>query len=374
MKSKYSAAILSLFLVLFPTACQKSGQWKGQITEVNGVTIVENPKRPLYDSPVLTLDEELRIGEQESRPEYIFAGVSSLAVDGDQNIYVANNKESQIKVFNPDGSYLRTIGRPGQGPGEIGRLSEIFISESDDLVVVDPRRRQVHTFSTDGDYLDSRDFEKLYPLRTTRDSTGHFYIMNPVTVPGSREGSFELLKLNPDLEPVASLTKIEISPEANSSEFDDIPEFAVRSDDCAVLGYASCYRFKILTPEGEVVREIHQNFDRVLIPEKVKEEWKKRNAQSGVPLDMEMPKYYQPFADFFLDENGRMLVIKHEQAEDGESQVCDVFDAEGKYLCRISLKAMLPVALTMSEGKLYIVEEDVDGNPFLVRYAMRWTI
>jgi hypothetical protein len=197
--------------------------------------------------------------------------------------------------------------------------------------------------------------------------------MNPVTVPGSREGSFELLKLNPDLETEASLTKIEISPEANSSEFDDIPEFAVRSDDCAVLGYASYYKFKILTPEGEVVREIHQKFDRVLIPGKVKEEWKKRRAQSGFPLVAEFPKYYQPFTMFFLDETGRMLVIKPEQAEDGESQVCDVFDADGKYLCRISLKVMLPVTLTMTEGKLYIIEEDVDGNPFLVRYAMRWT-
>jgi len=374
MKSKYLAAILSLILLLFPTTCKKPGQWKGQIAEVNGVTVVENPKRPLYEEPVLILDEELRIGEQESRPEYIFAGISSIAVDNSENIYVADSKDSHIKVFSPKGDYLRTIGRQGQGPGEIGRLREIYISESEILVVVDSRRRQVHTFSTSGDYLDSRDFEKLYPLQTARDSTGHFYIMNPVSVPGSREGSFELLKLNPDLEPVASLAKIELSPEANSSEFDDIPEFAIRSDDCAVLGYASYYRFKILTPEGKVVREIHQDFDRIPIPEKVIEEAKKRRAQSGFPLDVEFPKYYQPFTMFFLDENGRMLVIKPEPAENEESQVCDVFDAEGKYVCRISLKSMLPVVVTMSGGKLYIVEEDIDGNPCLARYNMRWTI
>ena len=374
MKSKYWAAILSLILVLFPTACKKSGKWKGQITEVNGVAVVVNPKRPLYEEPVLILDEELRIGEQESRPEYIFAGISSIALDNSENIYVADNKEFHIKVFSPEGDYLRTISRQGQGPGEIGRLSEIFVSESQVLVVVDPRRRQVHTFSTSGDHLDSRDFEKLYPLRTARDSTGHFYMMNPVTVSGSRKGSFELLKLNPDLEPVASLTKIEISPEANSSEFDDIPEFAIRSDDCVVLGYGSYYRFKILTPDGKVVREIHQDFDRVPIPEKVIEEAKKRRAQSGFPLDAEFPKYYPPFTMFFLDENGRMLVIKPERAENGESQVCDVFDAEGKYVCRISLRAMPSVVMTMSGGKLYIVEEDIDGNPYLARYNMRWTI
>ena len=65
MKSKYSIAILSLILVFLPMGCQKSGQWKGQIKEVNGVTIVNNPKRPLYEKPVLVLDEELRIGEQD---------------------------------------------------------------------------------------------------------------------------------------------------------------------------------------------------------------------------------------------------------------------------------------------------------------------
>ena len=41
MKPESFAAILGLIYVIFPAACQKSGQWKGQITEVNGVIIVE---------------------------------------------------------------------------------------------------------------------------------------------------------------------------------------------------------------------------------------------------------------------------------------------------------------------------------------------
>jgi len=98
--------------------------------EVDGVVYVQNPKDPMFDVPILGLVEELRIGEMETHPEYLFARISSLAVDNEKNIYVADGMENHIKVFSPEGLNLRTIGRPGQGPGEIGRVDKIFIAES----------------------------------------------------------------------------------------------------------------------------------------------------------------------------------------------------------------------------------------------------
>jgi hypothetical protein len=282
--------------------------------------------------------------------------------------------EDHIKVFNPEGLILRTIGRSGQGPGEIGRIDKIFIAEDGNLIVVDPARREIHTFSPDGQHVDSLKFDNIYPYDTERDGDGNFYVMNFIRPPGSRAGSFELLKLNMNLEKTDTLVKVDISSGADPSEFNDIPYFKLMSDGCPVLGYAYNYSFKILNREGTIIREIQMGNNPVPIPDKIQEEWKKQRAQSGLPLNGELREFYFSFDTFFLDETGRILVIKPEIDKDGTAQICNIIDSDGKYLSRFSLKLMLPAVLVMTGGKLYVVEEDEDGNPCLVRYAMNWTI
>jgi len=176
------------------------------------------------------------------------------------------------------------------------------------------------------------------------------------------------------LEKTNTLVKVDISPSAEQSEFNDIPYFRLMSDGCPVLGYFHNYSFKILNREGTIIREIQMEYDPVPIPENIQEEWKKRNAQSSIPFNGELREFYQSFETFFLDETGRIMVVKPEKDKDGKAQVCNIIDSDGKYLSRFSLKLMLPAVLVMTGGKLYVVEEDEDGNPCLVRYAMNWTI
>ena len=368
--------LLTLFLmfIFLIVACKRSESWKGNVREIDGVVYVYNPKVPMFNSPVLELAEELRIGESETHPEYLFAKVSSLAVDKAKNIYVADGMENHVYVFSPDGIYLRTIGQPGQGPGEIGRVDKIFIAENGELIVVDPARREIHSFSPDGLHMNSIKFDGIYPLETERDGDGNFYVMNFDRPQGSRASCFELLKLNKNLEKTDTLVKVDISSRADQSEFNDIPLFTLMSDVCPVFGFTHNYSFKIFNREGTIIREIQMDYEPVPIPEKIKEEWKKRNAQSSIPLNMEMPEFYQSFMSFFLDETGRILVVKPENDKDGKAQVCNIIDSDGKYLSRFSLKLMLPAVLVMTGGKLYVVEEDEDGNPCLVRYAMNWKI
>jgi hypothetical protein len=44
----------------------------------------------------------------------------------DGNIYVFDGMDAYIKVYSPDGSYLRRLGGKGQGPGEIQRIDGMF--------------------------------------------------------------------------------------------------------------------------------------------------------------------------------------------------------------------------------------------------------
>ena len=76
MKSKITTfsivVFLSAFIMLVSCRQQKS-TWKGTIEEVNGVTVVKNPKEPIYDERMISLKEDLSIGVDEGDENYMFS-------------------------------------------------------------------------------------------------------------------------------------------------------------------------------------------------------------------------------------------------------------------------------------------------------------
>jgi hypothetical protein len=194
--------------------------------------------------------------------------------------------------------------------------------------------------------------------------------MNWWREPGAGPGGFDLLKLNTDLDIVSTLVKVPISAEGKSEEFDHIPQFVVRRDDCLVLGYTSNYTFKILSPEGEVMRIIEKEYDLIPVPEEVKKMAEEKDP--GFPL--EQPKYFQPFFNFFCDSLGRLFVLTAGDEVEASICDCDVFDPEGKFLCSIPIKLMTVAIMTLTDDNLYVVDEDSEGNPVVRRYKISWKI
>ncbi len=69
-KTKYISSFV--FLLAFIMVMSFGGQeaeWKGTIEEVDGVTVVKNPKEPIYSEDVFSLEEELSIGGAEGKDE-----------------------------------------------------------------------------------------------------------------------------------------------------------------------------------------------------------------------------------------------------------------------------------------------------------------
>jgi hypothetical protein len=57
---------LALFLTFTFFCCNsQKNEWQGSIEEVEGVTVIKNPEEPMYGAEVLSLEEELSIGEVE---------------------------------------------------------------------------------------------------------------------------------------------------------------------------------------------------------------------------------------------------------------------------------------------------------------------
>lgn len=67
----------------------------------------------------LNATDIITIGDEEGEGKLLMP--FQIEEGPDSNIYIYDQMDSQIKVFSPDGKYLRKIGGKGQGPGEIQR-------------------------------------------------------------------------------------------------------------------------------------------------------------------------------------------------------------------------------------------------------------
>jgi len=98
-KTKDTSTILFLSaLIMLVSFGGKKAELKGIIEEENGVTVVKNPREPMYSENVISLKKELSIGDVEGKKEYIFFQKRNIAVDDEENIYVLDRKEFHIKV------------------------------------------------------------------------------------------------------------------------------------------------------------------------------------------------------------------------------------------------------------------------------------
>jgi hypothetical protein len=70
----------------------------------------------------------------------------------DNKIFVLDRRQNTIFVLDEKSNFLYSIGRPGQGPGELDNPSEFTISQSREIFVVNPKAKQVEVFSINGEF------------------------------------------------------------------------------------------------------------------------------------------------------------------------------------------------------------------------------
>lgn len=96
-----------------------------------------------------TLVPEITIGGHDEGPES-FSDLRGIGVDSRGRIYVLDAQEQAVRLFEPDGRFVRHTGRNGDGPGELRGANGIAVDVSDRLWVYDPRARRVTIFDSSG--------------------------------------------------------------------------------------------------------------------------------------------------------------------------------------------------------------------------------
>jgi hypothetical protein len=288
-----------------------------------------------------------------------------MAVDDEGRIYVLDWKEIHVKVFDRNGTYIRTIGKKGQGPGEFTLPLSVSITRQNELVVNDYRSPLV-VFSLEGEFKKNIQIAKLGLSRIDIDSEGN--IVGRVIVREEENPRYELKKFDSELNYLHSLG---FSPLPSASRdgfnpFMGVILFHVDNNDQVVCGYPESYEIKIFDKKGNLKRKIKKDYDPVEITE---EEIKEVTESMPPEQKLSIPKYHPAYRLFTTDDEGRIFVQTLERIGDGEGYYYDVFDSEGKFIVKIPLKLR---PLIWKKNKLYTIEADEDGYHVVKRYKVTW--
>ena len=125
------------------------------VTEVkDGVKTITNPGFPRDGRFVANLTEEMSCGSEGGPPEALLNKPVLFDIDDQGNVYVMDIGDVSIKAYNNRGRFIRTIGRPGQGPGEFGGIMAYLRSMTRGrLCILDFFQRRVMIMRSDGRYL-----------------------------------------------------------------------------------------------------------------------------------------------------------------------------------------------------------------------------
>ena len=141
-------------------ACADAPSEQTIVADSAGIRVVSNP---VPDTPLdWTFTPTVTLGGEEDGPESFFSvSERTVGVDSAGRIYVLDTDGHRLLVFAGDGSHLRTLGREGEGPGEIAWPIRLNMKPDGTALIDDLGRGRVHGFDSEGMPLDTH--EELVP-------------------------------------------------------------------------------------------------------------------------------------------------------------------------------------------------------------------
>lgn len=155
--SHASIASLLVLSLVHSTACgpnapTDASSHRFTVTVEDGVEVALTTGGPRHEGDIFEYEKVLTMRPDPGVPEsYIgYAGVMTMAEDG--TILVADQQADRIVAFAPDGSFVRTFGRRGQGPGEFQIVALLEVVDGV-LWAEDVVAQRSHAFALDGTLL-----------------------------------------------------------------------------------------------------------------------------------------------------------------------------------------------------------------------------
>lgn len=397
-----SIGLFPLTLLVATAACgggRADGGWAGSvIVDSAGVIHVDNPAVGLWGRGGAPVPREvLRIGAEEGEAEYQFGEIGSIAVDGAGHIHVGDRLSREVRVYDAEGNFLRRIGRPGAGPGELGSGgTSVHLGPGDTLIIPDPGQHRINYFTTDGAFIRSRPLSPAEGISrgwSAVPGAGLLQQLRPFG-PGLREseqGADHLVLRSWSGEIIDTVLHLpgrgfrtDGGGRPASALFAPEPIWSSASDGRIFLALSSEYRIEARSLTGQLLMVIRKGVepkpigkaDRELILGHLGE----RLERSGVPpagLDqilrgIAIADHYPVLARFLEGPDGSLWVQGVQSArrvaasagaihlDEFGSPEWDVFDRDGRFLGEITLPPRFQPHQVLGSRVYGVVRDDLD--------------
>jgi len=122
-----------------------------EVRDSSGIVIASNTASGWEEwitEPIPTTD----IGAFEGNEGQVLARPWASLRFPDGRIAVSNHQTNEIRIYSPEGKFLRASGGEGEGPGEFRSIGGIYLSRGDTIIVADQRLLRLTLFDSTGDF------------------------------------------------------------------------------------------------------------------------------------------------------------------------------------------------------------------------------
>lgn len=323
---------------------------------------------------------------------------SSIAVDDQERLYVADEKPTNIKVFDSTGALVRIIGNEGDGPGEF--RSAYMAIRGNRLLVHDPAASRTSLFDTSGTLLRTFHSVGRYFAPVALDAAGRavlplIFIIGPGKEEAARKRAsffarFDSLGMLLDTLSSPQLTEEQswVVKQGNTNVFAVTVPFAPRTvtgfgqDSGLVYGASSDFTIMRLQAGRDTTFLMRRAWTPPAIPDSVRTDTVDGMVKAfvGDRLDEvslrnafhvdDIPKTGPSFSRLVVDDRGNTWAL---QSLGADSTRFDIFAPDGSWLGPVVVpEAISPYGpFVIHGGIVYAETEDKDGFPVVRRWAIQ---
>jgi hypothetical protein len=288
----------------------------------DGIRFVSNSTAVWGEEPKLRLELiSVMGGPDATDPSLTFHKPSDLAVDLQGNLYVADSGNNRIQKLDPEGNFLASIGRKGQGPGEFQFLDGLFLDKSGRIYVTDKGTNAVRILSPDGKEVGKgpagRMIGKMAGL-----SSGEL-----VLGISSRDSRALISVFGPEGKVVRELGQRESHEDEDSYRYFNRIAFTSDNLDNIYIAYATRNKIEKYAPTGKQILHIERPLNFPISQEITYEE-----HEFG-PRKIPIPFVNFVSGDITLDDKNRMWVLSYERQLKFEEMglTMHFMDGDGRY-------------------------------------------
>ena len=336
------------------------------------------------------------IGTDEGRSWEMFSGISSLAFDRTDNLYVADARNTRILVFDARGKFLRQLGKKGRGPGEFEFPGRIVVTSSDQVIVNDQVRRVLVVYNTNGRHIRDLQWDGLGGSPHSVGSNLRSGLVALVVRPGRPDTTrlATVFRFRPEtIDRPVRLQTLELEPMKRfgvagsgaptgwrTPVFSEDPMLTALPDGRIALQNGADYTLTIVDSMGRLERTIIRPIKGRRVTKQDEEAWDRRRTESVRAAGFSgpvPPLQNVPFAQFMsvvtglrADPAGRIW-LQRRNDDATEQGPIDLLTTTGRYIGTLPAQP-LPGAISASGLAAWVVRDNMGVERVAVKRLPAW--